>query len=150
MICVPSEEVGIPCVNQETIFSNERLGFQDGVTEPSWFRLVNPDHRRPVNHLVERLQLSSWTIQPLTVKHRDKREVRGKVILNSPLTATHNETELAKPDVIQLLEDELNNRLQTEIAILPPGEDRKHFFRLLLGRGKESRPEPRCWDYGLP
>src|SRR5260370_37800648 len=72
------------------------------------------------------------------------------MILDSPLPTTHNETELAKSHMMQLLEDELNNRFQAEIAVLTLGEDRQHFFRLLLGRGKEPRPGPCCGDYCLP
>src|SRR5712692_2648699 len=98
---------------------------------------------RIINHLVERLQLPRRTIQPLTVKHRDKGEVGSKMILNRPLTTPHNKTELAKPYLVQLLEYELNNRLQTQVPILRPGKDRQHLLGLLLSHGQEPRTQAR-------
>src|SRR6267378_2991655 len=96
MLRIFRNEVTIASMEQESVIAHETLGLQDRVPKPSRLRLIHPGHGGPVNHLVERLQLPRRTIQPLTVKHRDKRKVRSKMILNRPLTTTHNKTELAK------------------------------------------------------
>src|SRR2546427_13141401 len=103
----------IASVHHETIITYETPSFQHRIPKAPRFGLVHPNHRRTVNHLVERLQLPRRTIQTLTVKHRNKREIWSKMILNSPLTTPHNKTELTEPHLVQLLEDQLNNRLQT-------------------------------------
>src|SRR6266699_6339518 len=116
----------IASVHHETINSHETLSLQDRIPKAPRLRLVHPDHRRTVNHLVERLQLPRRTIQTLTVKHRNKREIRRKMILNGPFTTSHNKTELTEPHVVQLLEDQLNTRLQTQVPVLRLREDWQH------------------------
>jgi hypothetical protein len=39
------------------------------------------------------------------------------MILNRPLTTPYHKTELAKPYLVGLFEDQLNNRLQTQFPI---------------------------------
>src|SRR2546425_4238712 len=95
----------ITSMNQESIIAHETLSLQHRIPNPSGLRLVHPRHGGPVNHLVERLQLPRRTIQPLTVKHRDKRKIRSKMILNSPLTTPHNKTEVPKSHLVELFED---------------------------------------------
>src|SRR5437016_11856701 len=137
-------------MHHETIITHKTLGLQDRIPEAPRLLLVHPDHGRPVNHLVECHQLPRRTIQTLAVKHRNKQEIWSKMIFNSPLTTPHNKTELAKTHLIQLLEDQLNNRLQTQITILRPSKDRQHLLRLLLGHGQEPRPQSCRGDYSLP
>src|SRR5438876_10409933 len=72
------------------------------------------------------------------------------MILNSPLTTSHNKTEITEPHLVQLLEDQLDNRLQTQISILRLCEDRQHLLRLLLSYRQEPRAQPCCRDYSLP
>src|SRR5690348_12946401 len=71
------------------------------------------------------------------------------MILDRPLPTTHNETEFAKPHMVQLLEDKLDNRLQAEITVLPPSEDWQHLLWLFLRRGQEPRPQPCCRNHSL-
>src|SRR6266704_710852 len=65
------------------------------------------------------------------------------MILYRPLPTPHDKTELSEAHLVELFEDQLYDRLQTEVAVLTPREDRQHLFRLLLRHRQEPRPKSR-------
>lgn len=60
------------------------------------------------------------------------------MILGRPLPTTHNETKLAGANATRDLEDELNNRLQTNIAILRLAKTDSIPLRLLFHSGRQA------------
>src|SRR2546427_10340817 len=144
MLSIFRYEIAVAGMDKETVVPRETFCFQNRVPETSRRRLVNPYQGRIVNHLVECLQFLGRTVQTLTVKLRNKREVGREMILDRPLPPPHDKTEVSEPNRVQLLKDQLYDGFQTQVSIHSPREDRQHLFRLFLCDRQEPSSHPCC------